>query len=302
MREYRPSGLIPLTGIVLLAAAALIGGVGLGLIVHFVARQIYLIILFPIFLGLAAGFIVAVAAQAGKVRAPLIAGLFGVILVAILYGVYWYADYYLLFRGDLRDEIEQSFGEITDEEYQQFEDTALDVETGSKGFVGYIKLTAQEGITLTRATSSSDSGLTLKDMIAYIYWAVEFLIMAYLGFIGAYRSGQQPFSEETGQWFGKPTYVGTLNPVSIPALVEHLQQGQLEQAGALLSPIASQPPRYDIVVYDTGAPGADVMLALQALTVNRSNVEAKDRQRWMLPQAEFERLKRGIPIPPPPDL
>ncbi len=180
MREYRPSNRVPLVGLLMMITAAVVGGLGAGVITYFVSRELYLILLFPILLGLLCGWIAALAVQIGRVRAPLVAGLFGVLMALILYGTYRYADYYWGFRGDQKGQIEDIYGQkINDDQYQQFEDMALEEEVGATGFVGYTKLTAREGITITRASRSSGSGLTLKGVILYIYWVSEIGLMAY---------------------------------------------------------------------------------------------------------------------------
>lgn len=51
-------------------------------------------------------------------------------------------------------------------------------EYGTTGFIAYVQSTAEAGISINRATSSSDSGgLNLSGGLAYAFWVVEALVM-----------------------------------------------------------------------------------------------------------------------------
>lgn len=295
MREYRPSNRVPPAGLALLITAAIVGGLGLGVITYFVSREIYLVVVFPILLGLAGGALTAAAAQTGKVRAPVIAGVFGVLTVLILYGVYRYADYYWGFRGDLREELEKEWDqELSDAQYQDMEDYALELSTGSTGFVGYTKLTAQEGITISRATGPSDSGLTLKDSVAYAYWGIEILVLIYFGWTTPYRRAKKPFSEQTGEWFGKAETIGSLPPHAVPVFVDLVQQEQFAQAGALVAFQGGSPSRTDVALYRSATPDSEHVLALQQVTLRRSNVDTKDLRHWVITPAQLAALQNAV--------
>jgi hypothetical protein len=298
MREYRPSNHVPPAGLLLLITTAVAGGLGAGVITYFVSREVYLIILFPILLGLGVGWIMAMAVQIGKVRAPLVAGAFGVVMALILYGTYRYAEYYWRFRSDFKRQVEKTFGQkITDDEYQRFEDITLQDEVGAKGFAGYIRLTAREGIMFTRATSSSDSGVTLKGTVLYLYWMLEIAAIGFFAAVGAARSARKPFSEQSGEWYGKAARVGTLPAELVSTFVERVQQGQLAQAGALVTAEARTPPRTDVAVYRSAAPGTDHLLAVQRVTLRRSSADTKDLHRWIITPAEFETLRTSLTGP-----
>ncbi len=299
MREYRPSNRVPLVGLLIMITAAVVGGLGAGVITYFVSRELYLILLFPILLGLLCGWIAALAVQIGRVRAPLVAGMFGVLMALILYGTYRYADYYWGFRGDQKGQIEDIYGQkINDDQYQQFEDMALEEEVGATGFVGYTKLTAREGITITRAPRSTGSGLTLKGVILYIYWVSEIGLMAYIAAAGPYRRARRPFSEQTGEWYGEAQRVGTIPAGSVSAFVERMQQGRLAEAGAVIGPESGTPSHTAAAIYRSSAPDDDLVLAVQKVIPRRSTVDTKDEHRWIVTPAEWAIFQSGIPAAP----
>lgn len=97
MRPYKPSGAIPISSLLTLLIGAIFGGVILGVIFFGISQVIYLILLFPILMGLAAGFIVAATVDLGKIRNPLIAMFFAILLAGVTYGTLRYAEYYSSF-------------------------------------------------------------------------------------------------------------------------------------------------------------------------------------------------------------
>jgi hypothetical protein len=209
--------------------------------------------------------------------------------------VYRYADYYWGFRGDLREELENSFDqEVTDQMLQEFEDYFLQEQTGSKGFVGYVKFRAQEGITISRATRSSDNGITLKDSVAYGYWGIEILALIYFGWTAPYRRAKKPFSEQTGVWFGNAETIGSLPPQSVPVFVDLVQREQFAQAGALIAFQGGPTPRTDVAFYRGTMPDTDHVLALQQVTLRRSNVDTKDLRHWVITPAQLAALQGAV--------
>jgi hypothetical protein len=295
MREYRPSNRVPPVGLLIMLTAAVVGGLGAGVVTYFVSRELYLIILFPILLGLLCGWIAAQAVLIGRVRAPLIAGGLGVLMALILYGTYRYADYFWGFRGDLKSQFEAAIDQkLTGEQYQQFENVALKDAVGATGFVGYTKLTAREGITITRSTRATGSGLKLKGAVLYGYWLIEIVLVGCFAAAGAYRAARKPFSERAGDWYGVARRVGVLPGEARTDFGSLMAQGQLAQASALIVLAGDALPRTEIAVYLSAVPDDDVVLAMQRLVSRRSRVETKDITRWVLSPAEWAIFQSGV--------
>ena len=208
--------------------------------------------------------IAALAVQIGRVRAPLVAGLFGVLMALILYGTYRYAGYYWGFRGDLRSAIEDAIGQkITNDEYQYLEDTELAEESRRDGVCRLYQTDRARRDHDHPASGSSDSGLTLKGVILYIYWVSEIGLMAYIAAAGPYRRARKPFSEQTREWYGEAQRVGTIPAGSVSAFIERMQQGRLAEAGAVIGPESGTPPHTAAAIYRSSAPGDDLVLAVR---------------------------------------
>jgi hypothetical protein len=265
VQAYHPSDRVPLSGALILLGAAIAGGVIIGLGTYFISREFYLVLMFPMGMGLLGGFVIGAAAYFGKVRSPSAAALFSVLLALILYGTFRYAGYAIGFRKDLRAEIEASVGgAISDEEYAFQERLVLEGETGARGFVGYTKLLAKYGVKLTSVYYTTGSEPPLKGALAYGYWLIEILFAAGIAVAIGIVQPREPFSEEANEWFGAARYVASVPHSASSAVIDALTQGDFTRAGAHLH-VEPQPsvPRIEITVRRTHSPTAQVALGVR---------------------------------------
>ncbi len=166
-------GFIPML-IVAALIGAILGGV-IWAIEHF--ASLYLIVAFPIIGGAIAGAVIGLVAKAMGLRNLFLMILGGIVAGLIMYGIYHFASYYVSFRGEARTVIVEQIGsEPTDAEVDELVNSVLQDEVADTGFMGFMKLAAAEGITITRTVSSSDSGFTLQGTLAWVYWGVEILL------------------------------------------------------------------------------------------------------------------------------
>ena len=157
----------------------------------------YLILVVPVFGGTIIGFALALPYLGRKARAvssglgtglssnvivddrpsrlPLIfIALLGT-LVAV--AVYWVGSYFVYQEEFVTFAAEQD-SSFTREEALEVIDLYLVEEYGTGGFVGFVQDLAASGISINRATSSSDSGgLNLSGGLAYAFWVIEALVM-----------------------------------------------------------------------------------------------------------------------------
>src|SRR5918999_1394985 len=77
--QYRPAGGFTSAGVMMLVGALLVAGGVLGFVVHLVSQAFYLIILFPVLIGVALGWIGVRMVKQGRVRSPLLGGVAGLL-------------------------------------------------------------------------------------------------------------------------------------------------------------------------------------------------------------------------------
>jgi len=184
MRKYHASGVVPAGGGILLVLLAVVSGLIVGGILWAIDNFIhfYLVLAFPLFAGAIAGAVLALVVASA------------VIAALVMYGTYHFAGYYVSFRGEIRNLlVERGAKSATEADVDAFADQILQSEVGDTGLLGYLKLNAREGITITRATAvTSETGMTLQGTGVWIYWGVEILLAALMAAIAAGRAaGQQ---------------------------------------------------------------------------------------------------------------
>ncbi len=162
---------------------------------------------------------------------------------------------------------EAAGGAISDAEFERALNKVMFKEVGDIGFVGYLKIVAQEGFTLSRTDSTDEYPIEVSGDWAYVYWIVEIVLAGLTAGWLAAREARQPFDEEANAWYGKRTLFAVSPTKARKELVNALKDGDFLQAGSLIttdplkygrneiwirrSPVASSLPQdvYVILMY-----------------------------------------------------
>jgi hypothetical protein len=219
-RPYRPSGKTEPGALAPLVVGALAAAIVAGLIESFVAQWFSLLIIFPLAIGLAAGGFSAWQIARAKIRAPLLAGL--VAGIGGLTGqVAFHAGEYLVFKFHATAEIHAS----QEGDAGELLDAYLEQQTGSRGFVGYLKFEAEQGTSIRRAGSSHDNGVKVSGLGSYILWLVEVLIAAITAAAMAVGRAREPFCERCKKWYGPASAVssGAGDKAAVAAVVRAVE-------------------------------------------------------------------------------
>jgi hypothetical protein len=255
---YRSAGSSPFGGTLLLFAGLAIAGLAVGLIASLVAQVLYLVVIFPIVMGLLVGGAGAVLVKRGKVRGPMAIAAASV-LAAVVTMLGMHLGVYL---KALREIDKQVPGIMA----QALSDPMV--------FVRFVDSRAREGVTIGHGRARGGNGMNLGYAGSYIYWLVE---MGFVGFIafGLMRTAsQQPLCELCQGWKKERT-VGCLpdgnTDVASGALLEGhlltlLQHTDPSGPTGLILKAASCP--------DCG-PRSTVDVALVQVSLN-----AKGQQQW----------------------
>ncbi|MBZ0277780.1 MAG: hypothetical protein K8I60_16660 [Anaerolineae bacterium] len=304
MRSYRPSGSISAGGFLLMLiigviVAAIVGGI-LWAVDSYL--HLYLVFAFPLFAGAIVGAVLVQIVKTTKTQSPIMAGLIGIIAGVVMYGAYHGASYYITFRGDLRTTYtEQNRGKPpTDEQLDQFINLGLMDVVGDSGFVGYLKLAAEVGFTITRTTSSSSSsGIEIKDTWAFVYWAAEVVLAGLTAGGMAWGAASQPFDENTNAWFSStPEVVAIASNKNRKQLLRALKDGDFQGAGALLTREQIKYPRVE--VWTRRSPDAAAQDVLLVLKVVQRNKRANNLKEGMVSVSELNTMLKAIDVPPTP--
>jgi hypothetical protein len=296
MKRYQPSNIAPTQGKQLLAISSVVAGIAIGGVAGFVSQWFYLIILFPIVMGGASAAAIAWAVKKGKVRNPLIAAAFAALSGLVLYGTMNYVQYLLFMQQQIKEA--QTYLPNSDRAtINQFIDTALQSQTGSSGVVGYIKLSAQNGITITKAGRSSKSGIHLDETLTWIYWAIELAVIEGLAIASAFAAASAPFSEDANDWYDGMQFVGVVETSLREELLTHINNEHFGRVGGLVDvrdDVAH--PRLEIFTQSCAASSSsDSVFFLYSVTKNKKDeLDKKELKSGLITPLQTVDLLRAI--------
>ena len=209
VRPYQPDGGFTASGLVTMLGAMLVAGAVIGFAAHWVSQLFYLIILFPILIGLFLGAVGMRLVKFANLRNPLLGGLAGFVGGIAAMTMMHYFDFQK-FRRDVTThapdvaDVARLPAAQRASEYAQFENPngARELVEAYDSFQGFMNFEARQGVEIksTRGSSSSAKPLNLGFVGSYIYWVVELLIVAGVTFAMVRGQTREPFCTECSLW------------------------------------------------------------------------------------------------------
>ncbi len=288
MKTYKPSNIAPSQGIAILAAASLVSGVAIGSATAFISKFIYFIVLFPMGMGFATGTVLGLAVKKGKTRNPMLAlgwGIFGGILTysSLMYGQYI----------NFQQETEQIMGHeynLTDKKQVGDQINAiLKQETGNSGFIGFLKLSAKEGTSISRGSSK----IKLNETFTYLLWVIDLGIVGFLAASIPFGSASEPFNEDGNDWYGDKQLIGSATEDIKDELIRLLNIDDMSGASALLSTQIDLPmPRIDVYAQSCiSSPESDSVITVSYVSTNaKKQVMAKNLLEGLVSNSQRSQL------------
>jgi len=307
MKPYKPSNIVPISGYQWLMLATVVTGGVVGGIASFIGNFFYLIILFPLGMGLSGGGAIHLAVKQGKVRNPTIAALFGALTGISIYGAMHGFDYWNFQRvvagelqreysEDLQTALAESEEGVTEEDLLKLAiDTILIEQTGQAGFMGYLQFTAQQGMEMSR---SSSGGIPVSGMGMWIYRALELSVIGGVSIAAGFRAAKEPFCESSDRWYGHPQRVGNVADERSEAFIGFLDGNNYGKAGELINTHLDIPiPSLEVYLQPSPQDGmADSVVTLSETSLNKDNkLELKQVLIGMISPRELKQLQDSIP-------
>jgi hypothetical protein len=293
MKPYKPSNKVPSAGFTWLTVTALIGGVAIGGATALVSRLFYLIVLFPLLMGTGGGFLQAYAVNRGKVRNPMIAGAFAILTGLVIYGSL-NVGYYVAFRQEVAKEVKKNLGQSDDAQVNKIiEENILEQETGSTGFLGFLKFSAKQGVGITRGSSK----LELKNEWAWGYWAIELAIISGITAFMAFAAAKEPFCENSDEWYLPMESFGSVPNEESENFLNLIKNENFVKAGALIDP-QKRSPVPNLVVHLQRSLGDrlnDLILTASKTSLdNKGNVSSSEVIKGMISPSQYAQLEQAV--------
>jgi hypothetical protein len=297
MRTYQPSNIAPSQGFAILAASSLVSGVAIGGATAFISKFIYFIVLFPLGMGFATGSILGFAVKKGKIRSPITALGLGLLGGLVTYGSLMYG-HYMNFQQETATVMEREYNVRDKSAANEQINVFLQQETGSSGFVGFLKMSAKEGTSISRGSSK----LKLNDTFTYLLWLIELGIVGFLAASIPFKSASEPFNEEGNEWYGAIKLVGSATEESRDELIRLLNMDDIAGASALLSSQTDMPtPRVDVYSQSCAtATFSDSVITVNYVSTNaKKQLEVKEILTGLVSESQRSQLVPQISAPTP---
>lgn len=204
MKPYFAPNRIPVFGMILLIVGSVFLGIAVGVIAYFVSNFIYYIFAFSLIVGGATMIAYYKLLQFTKVRHSSIATLMG-LTTGLLVALAYYATPYWILRSEFITNTQQKYHVSAEKASAAFNKILIE-ETGTSGFIGYMKLRAKEGAQFTNYIIENgmpvhEFRFTLKSTWAWIYWLLETVFFAIPAAWIGYDVGKRAFSESANDWY-----------------------------------------------------------------------------------------------------
>jgi hypothetical protein len=245
LQSYRPSNRVPWHGFVFLLLTAIVGGLALGGFAATLSRLVWLIVLFPLGLGLLAGVLLSKVVLRHKVRSPIVSMAAALLMAIMIYAAFHYVDYQT-FKFELDQIIVAQQGLRDPAARDQALDGFLAQTTGYRGFFGYLKFTAQEGISIGHFDSSQT--YTLNEPLTWLYWVVEFGIIIAMAIAGVLDDAKKPFCEDCNRWYQSGEHLGSVATSNATQFIELVQTGNMRQARMLMGHDNGMSPSLEVYI------------------------------------------------------
>jgi hypothetical protein len=170
-------------------------------------------------------------------------GMLSALTAVMIYGTFHYGRY-VFFQVQAWLELSssaaaQSAGQVSLRVAKAFVDYALKEETGRAGFLGYMLYRAKSGVSIGKFYSQNRLNLTFA--FAWLYWILEFGVIAWIT-TGVARSALRiPRCDACGRRLGREKHLGGTLPANEPLLLDLLKRRDVTELGKLIVKDAGLP-------------------------------------------------------------
>jgi hypothetical protein len=303
MKPYIAQNHLSILGILVLVVGSIISGGLIGALAYFISNLFYLILVFPLLVGGVTALAYYLLMQLARVRFTLIQVVMGFIM-GLCVALGFYGAPYIEMRNNFINDAQKNYLVDVQTASKGF-DNALTKETGSSGLVGYMKLRAQEGDSYTsfvviNSLPVNESTFTIQSTWAWMYWAIELILMAIPSALSGFYGGRKPFNRSANDWYDwsdlSRKQIGSAALENKEKLGVFFQTNNLTAISELLVPEGAIPhPVLEIYEQRSKNKKGDILLTIkQTFQADATKVKRKILSQWEIPPEEYSFFSSAV--------
>jgi hypothetical protein len=298
MKPYSCQNHLTTKGLILLAISSIPLGLLCGVVAYIISNFIYYIVVFPLVIGGATMFVYSKLLQITKIRHSIISGFFGIV-TGLSVAVAFFGTPYFALRSKIIANYQEEYHLAARSASTSF-DSGLIQETGSSGFIGYMKLRASEGdnysnYLIVNSMPIQLFSFSLKSTGAWLYWLLEIILftgpVAWLG----YGVGKRLFNKSANDWYNLyASQIGSVRLEDKDRLFAYLQTNDFSGISHLIvAEWEIKHPVLEIYKQRSNNKKGDILLSVkQTYRNNQSSVKRTLLNQWEIPQIEFTSIEK----------
>lgn len=270
------------------------GGLITGLTFGVIGSFLYLIILFPIIMGITAGTIITENIKYTKVRNIYLTLLSSALTVLTLYISFHFMRYTVL-SGITAFQVAGDFSDKSLQAGKAIVEYTIKQETGYSGFPGYILFKAQQGVSIGKIYSSNK--LNLGPIFTWIYWLIEIGIIGFITINAGKRVLKKPFCEFCNSWYTEKKHIGGIPATQEAEILDHIKRKDFANVGAMLAKNADSPSLELYLQYCNTCDKSDSFLKITSAKFTGGKLTLNEMSEITLESENFDFLVEGIKYP-----
>jgi hypothetical protein len=294
MKPYISEDLVTIRSAVFLLAGSILFGILVGVLAYFISNFLYLFFVFPAAIGILAVKFYKKLVLKSKMNHRALILVFSIV-AGISVAWAFYATPYVLLRREI-SEVYQTRYELDAPTASRLFDAILVEETGSRGFIGYMKFQAREGsefdqYVMFNAIPIELFSFRIASVGAWLYWIVESVLFTLpLAFTG-YKFREREYCKGANDWYeAYKTEIGMISLDKKDGLLSCIQTNGLNEIRNWILPEGEiEHPAIEVYrQYALNKKGDVLLSVIETFRESATVVKRKTMGQWEVPLGEFE--------------
>ena len=285
-------------GSLLILPIMMLGGLAIGVLLYWISKTVYLIILFPLLASVLGLKILASYITRLGIHIRILGIAAGLLMGLALYGSYHAASYFNARAeavASINADLEKEHGRPDSTLASRMLDSYFLEETGYTGFPGFMILKSRSGISFRGfAIYGIPYALNIGPTLTWLYWLMEAAIFLFLLVFGGSIAAGQPFCAYHNAWYGPRKHLGGVPRGKLDEIMRMIRHDNFFPLGSILEEDAAV-PSVEVFVQDCeNCMESNPRITVEEVTSLAPSAQNQRRLRRSINPAQYAELRNGI--------